>query len=86
MATTLQLNKKTKEELLIVKARLEIETGKKHTLDDAIRWLIEKDRSPNVDERLKSTNESFGVIKDLEITLDDLTSLRKERSSRFEDI
>ncbi|OLS16819.1 MAG: hypothetical protein HeimC3_51390 [Candidatus Heimdallarchaeota archaeon LC_3] len=86
MATTLQLNKKTKEELLIVKARLEQETGKKHTLDDAIRWLIEKDRSPNVDERLKSTNESFGVIKDLEITLDDLTSLRKERSSRFEDI
>ena len=86
MATTLQLNKKTKEELLIVKARLEQETGKKHTLDDAIRWLIEKDRNPNVDERLKNTNESFGVIKDLEITLDDLTSLRKERSSRFEDI
>ncbi|MHA1991906.1 MAG: hypothetical protein ACW981_15705 [Candidatus Hodarchaeales archaeon] len=86
MATTVQLNKKTKEELLIVKARLEQETGKKHSLDDAIRWLIEKERSPSVEERLKTINESFGVIKDLEITLDELTNLRKERSSRFEDI
>jgi hypothetical protein len=86
MATTVQLNKKTKEELLIVKARLEQETGKKHTLDDAIRWLIEKERSPSVEERLKTINESLGVIKDLEISLDELTNLRKERSSRFEDI
>ena len=86
MATTVQLNNKTKEELLIVKARLEQETGKKHTLDDAVRWLIEKNRSPNLDERIKATNESYGVIKDLEITLDDLANLRKERSSRFEDI
>ena len=86
MATTVQLNNKTKEELLIVKARLEQETGKKHTLDDAIRWLIEKERSPSIEERIKVTSESFGVIKDLGITLGDLEILRKERSSRFEDI
>lgn len=86
MATTVQLDKKTKEELLIVKARLEQETGRKHTLDDAIRWLIEKERSPNLEERIKATDESFGIIKDLEITLEDLSILRKERSSRFENI
>ena len=52
MATTVQISEKTKEELLIVKAQLETQTGKKHSLDDAIQWLIENSKPPTVEERI----------------------------------
>ena len=85
MVTTVQINEKTREELLIVKAQLEQQSGKKHTLDDAIKWLIEKANSPGIEERIRASNECFGSLKDLNITLNDLTELRKERSSRIAD-
>jgi hypothetical protein len=37
MVITDQLNNKTKEELLAVKAQLEKQSGKTHTLDEAIK-------------------------------------------------
>jgi hypothetical protein len=82
MVTTVQLNNKTKEELLIVKAQLEQQSGKKHTLDDAIKWLIEKSKTPPLEDRIKASDKCFGLLKDLNITLEDISSLRKERSSR----
>ena len=85
MATTVQIDEKTREELLIVKARLEQQSGKKHTLDDAITWLIEKSKSPSIESRIRASNECFGALKDLNISLNDVSDLRKERSSRIAD-
>ncbi|MFX0102386.1 MAG: hypothetical protein ACFFCS_22665 [Candidatus Hodarchaeota archaeon] len=82
MVTTIQLQSSTKEDLLVIKAKLEQETGKKSTLDDAIRWLIEKSNSPPFEIRLQATEELFGSIKDLGITTDDLKELRRQESSR----
>jgi hypothetical protein len=82
MATTVQLQPSTKEELLVVKAQLEQQTGKKSTLDDAIRWLIEKSRSPPFESRTCAADELFGSITDLGITTDDLKKLRRQETSR----
>jgi len=85
MATTVQINSSTKEELLFIKAQLELHTGKKHSLDDAIRWLIEKAKSPPLEDRVKDAEKSFGVLKDLGITSEDLRTLRRQRVSRVAD-
>ncbi len=85
MATTVQLNEKTKEELLIVKAQLEQQSGIKHTLDDAVKWLIEKSKSPSIEDRIKASENCFGSLKDLNISLEDVSRLRKERNSRIAD-
>ena len=82
MATTIQLQFSTKKELLVIKAKLEQQTGKKSTLDDAIRWLIEKSKSPLMESRLHIAEELFGSIKDLNITSNDLRELRNQESSR----
>ena len=79
----MQIDKAIKEELLIIKARLEQQSGNKHTLNDAIRWLIDRERSLPFEERINVSKTCFGSIKDLNITIDDLTKLRQERSSRF---
>ena len=85
MATTVQINNNTKEELLIIKAQLEQQSGKKHTLDDAISWLIEKTKSLPHEERIKASKACFGSLKDLNITLEDVSLLRQQRSSRIAD-
>lgn len=85
MATTVQINEKTKEELLIVKAKLETQTGKKHSLDDAIQWLIENSKKPSVEERIKKSEEYFGSAKNLNVTLDDVSKARKEKHARIAD-
>ena len=82
MATTVQLNNATKEDLLIIKAQLELQTGKKHTLDDAIRWLIEKAKSQPLEDRIKAAEACFGSIKDLEIDSEDLKRFRRQVISR----
>ncbi|MEX2683501.1 MAG: hypothetical protein Q6373_018130 [Candidatus Sigynarchaeota archaeon] len=82
MATTVQIQSSTKEELLVIKARLEEQTGKKCTLDDAIRWLIEKARSPPFENRTSVAGEIFGSITDLGITIEDLKELRRQEISR----
>ncbi|MHA1368846.1 MAG: hypothetical protein ACTSWN_06790 [Promethearchaeota archaeon] len=82
MATTIQLKSSTKEELLIIKAKLEQQTGMKSTLDDAIRWLIEKSKSPPLKQRMRVSEELFGSIKDLEITVNDLKEFRRQEISR----
>ncbi len=43
MVTSLRISEKTKEELLKVKAMLELKTGKRHSLEDAIMYLLEKE-------------------------------------------
>lgn len=85
MATTVQISEKTKEELLIVKAQLETQTGKKHSLDDAIQWLIENSKPPTVEERIKKSEEFFGSAKDFQISLDDVSDVRKEKNARIAD-
>ncbi len=85
MATTVQLNESTKEELLVIKAQLEILTGKKQSLDDAVHWLIQKAKSPPVEDRIKYSHQYFGSIKDLQINLKELTKLRQQRTSRVAD-
>jgi hypothetical protein len=82
MATTVQLQPSTKEELLVIKAQLEQQTGKKSTLDDAIRWLIEKSRSPPFDSRTCVADELFGSISDLGINTEDLKKMRRQEISR----
>lgn len=44
MTTTIQISNSSKEELIMVKAMLEQKTGVKHTLDDAVKWLIAKNK------------------------------------------
>ena len=82
MATTVQLRPSTKEELLIIKAQLEQQTGKKSTLDEAIRWLIEKSKSPPFESRTCVADELFGSITDLGITTEDLKKMRRQETSR----
>jgi hypothetical protein len=82
MATTVQLRPSTKEELLIIKAQLEQQTGKKSTLDEAIRWLIEKSKSPPFESRTCVAEELFGSITDLGITTEDLKKMRRQETSR----
>nr|MDO8083839.1 hypothetical protein [Candidatus Sigynarchaeum springense] len=82
MATTVQLQPSTKEELLVIKAQLEQWTGKKNTLDDAIRWLIEKARSPPLETRTSVADELFGSITDLGIIIDDFKESRRQEISR----
>ena len=72
----------TKEELLIIKAQLEQQTGKKSTLDDAIRWLIEKSKSLPFESRTCVAEELFGSITDLGITTEDLKKMRRQETSR----
>ena len=86
MVSTIQINEKTKEELFLIKSRLELETGNKYTLEDAIKWLIAKGRKKTAEERKKVSKELFGITKSLKITMDDLSELRRERFSRFESI
>jgi len=45
MVTSLRISEKTKEELLKLKATLELKTGKRHSLEDAIVYLLEKEAS-----------------------------------------
>jgi hypothetical protein len=82
MATTVQLQPSTKEDLLVIKAQLEQQTGKKSTLDDAIRWLIEKSRSSSLESRISAAEEFFSSIKDLEIDAEDLKKMRAQEISR----
>lgn len=86
MATTVQINDRTKNELVIIKAQLEQQSGKKHTLNDAIQWLIERTKSLPYDERKKASKICFGSLKDLNITLDDVSQLRQQRSSKYNTI
>jgi len=85
MATTVQIDKIIKEELLVIKAQLEQQSGSKHTLNDAIRWLIGREQSLPFKERIDASKICFGSIKDLDISLEDLSLLRQERSSRLAD-
>ena len=85
MATTVQISEKTKEELLIVKATLEAQSGKRYTLDDAIRWLIESFKKPSVDERIIKSEECFGLAKNTNVSIEDVSEMRKEKDARIAD-
>ena len=85
MATTIQVSDESREDLLIIKARLEQQTGKKHTLDDAIKWLIAKSRSKNLETRKKAGKKLLQLSASLNVSLEDMTKLRQTRSSRFAD-
>ncbi len=84
MVTTIQVSEKTKEELFFIKSRLELVTGQKVTLEDAIKWLIAKGRKKTIDERKKINDELYGIAKSIGITLLDVSELRKQKASRFE--
>ena len=85
MVTTVQLSEKTKSELLTIKSKLEIQTGRKQTLEDAIQWLIENSKHPNVEERIGNSDEFFGSGKQFDISIDDVSSLRREKNARIAD-
>ncbi len=82
MVTTVQVQPSTRDKLLLVRAQLELQTGRRHTLDDAIRWLIEKVNAPPKEDRIRMAESTFGSIKDLGITTEDLKELRKQAISR----
>ncbi len=84
MVTTIQVSEKVKKELFYIKSRLELATGHKCTLEDAIKWLIAKGRKTTIEERKKTSEELFGIAK--AITLKDVSILRKEKVSRFDRI
>ena len=79
MATTLQLTEQTKEELLMIKAKLEQQTGEKHTLEDTIHWLIARPKGNSFEDRKNIAKKLFGLLKDLNIIELDLQNLRKEK-------
>ena len=85
MVTTIQVSERSKEELFIIKALLEQNTGKKHTLDEAIQWLLTRSRSISIEDRKKLSSELCGIINDAAIPIDELTKLRQARGSRFAD-
>jgi len=84
MVTTIQISEKTKEELFLIKSRLELATGRKFTLEEAIKWLIAKEGQKDTQERRKAIDELFGIAKQLGITISDVSELRRQRDSRFE--
>jgi len=84
MVTTIQISEKTKEELFLIKSRLELATGRKLTLEEAIKWLIAKEGQKDTQERRKAIDELFGIAKQLGITISDVSELRRQRDSRFE--
>lgn len=63
MVTSIKISEKTKTELLILKRKLEIQSGKKQTLEDAIQWLIAISNKPSVEERIKLSDSYFGLAK-----------------------
>ena len=77
MVTTIQISDKTKEELFLIKSRLEQTMGRKFTLEDAIKWLIAKEGQKDAEERRKAIDELFGIAKSLGITLSDVSRLRQ---------
>jgi hypothetical protein len=77
MVTTIQISDKTKEELFLIKSRLEQTMGRKFTLEDAIKWLIAKEGQKDAEERRKAIDELFGIAKSLGITLSDVSKLRQ---------
>lgn len=85
MVTTVQVTNSTKRELLLIKAQLELHSGQKHTLDDAIQWLVERSKNSSTKDGLEKKKSCLGAIRDLPITLTNLTKLRQERNSRVAD-
>jgi hypothetical protein len=83
MVTTIQVDEKTKEELFAIKSRLELATGRKCTLEDAIKWLMARGRKKGFEERKNACEGLFGIAKSIGLTLSDVSELRKERDSRF---
>ena len=77
MVTTIQISDKIKEELFLIKSRLEQTMGRKFTLEDAIKWLIAKEGQKDAEERRKAIDELFGIAKSLGITLSDVSRLRQ---------
>ncbi|MHA1911300.1 MAG: hypothetical protein ACTSYA_06365 [Candidatus Kariarchaeaceae archaeon] len=86
MATSIELSDSSKEELLILKALLEKTTGEKHTLDETIKWLITQAHLDVKGSRKLVSDELFGCLSELSISLEDLWRTRKEKWTRFEDI
>jgi hypothetical protein len=86
MVTTIQISEKTKEELFLIKSRLELATGRKFTLEEAIKWLIAKEGQKDNKERRKAIDELFGIAKQFGITILDVSELRRQRDSRFEGV
>ncbi|HUY00536.1 MAG TPA: hypothetical protein VMV49_13330 [Candidatus Deferrimicrobium sp.] len=84
MVSTIQISEKTKEKLFLIKSQLELATGQKCTLEDAIKWLIARGRRNTIEERKKLSDELFGIAK--LITLEDVSEIRKQKGSRFENI
>jgi hypothetical protein len=85
MTPIVKLDPATLTELRIVKLQLDQQSGKTHTLDDDVHWLIENAKGPRFNDRVKATSDAFGSIKDLGITIEDLQQIRKEKFSRIVD-
>ncbi|MHA1971394.1 MAG: hypothetical protein ACTSW1_00290 [Candidatus Hodarchaeales archaeon] len=85
MASSVEIGEKTKEDLLNIKRQLERVTGKRYTIDDTIRWLIDKERGVPFKRRKELSKKYFATLKDLDLGLDDISKIRQERSSRIAD-
>ncbi len=86
MVTTVQLSEKSKKELYMIKGFLEQKTGAKQSLDDTVQWLIAYHYRTHDIDRKKSNKELFGIARHCGVSIKDLSELRKEKGSRFEDI
>ena len=84
MVSSIQISEETKEELFLIKARLELATGQKCTLEDAIKWLLKKERKKSFEERKRMSEKLFGIAPNISIA--DVSELRRQRSSRFENL
>lgn len=84
MLSSIQISQNMKKELISIKGYLEKTTGKKHSLEDAIKWLINQNRIQEFEERKKIALELCGSIKFEYDPLERLSKLRKEKWSRYE--
>lgn len=84
MATTIQISEKTKAELFLIKSQLELTTGQKYSLEDAIKWLMASGKNKSIEERRETAEELLGIAKSIGLNLADVSDLRMQRNSRFE--
>lgn len=86
MASMDDLTPASKEALQKFSLQLEKQTGKKYSLDDTIQWLLARSKTVDFEDRKRQSAALLGIAKNVGLSLDDLTKLRREQGSRFENI
>lgn len=84
MGTSIKISEKIKEELFLIKKHLELKTGQEYSLEEIIKWLINRGRDNNIDVRKKLSEELFGIAES--VSINDVSELRMQKGLRFESV